>query len=274
MKMGCRDAGGMFRQNVPTVGGLDVPQNSPFPFSKIHFRGRARAAMQKVMVVDDEPQILDVVQKYLMREGFQVTTARDGEAALMAFSAHKPDLVILDLMLPKLDGLEVFKRLRRLSAVPVIMLTAKGEETDRVVGLELGADDYMTKPFSPRELVARVKAVLRRATMGTMLETGERILVRGELRIDPRARAVTVGERNVELTSKEFDLLWFLAAHPGQVFTRAQLLDHVWGYEFYGDESTVTVHIRRLREKIEPDPANPRYLSTVWGVGYKFEKQE
>jgi len=229
--------------------------------------------MQKVLVVDDEPQILDVVSKYLTREGFQIVTARDGDAALTAYHANKPDLVVLDLMLPKVDGLEVFRRLRSASAVPVIMLTAKGEETDRIVGLELGADDYITKPFSPRELVARVKAVLRRATIGTMLETGERTLVRGDLRIDPRERSVTVANRRVELTSKEFDLLWFLASHPGQVFTRTQLLDHVWGYEFYGDSSTVTVHIRRLREKIETDPANPRYLSTVWGVGYKFEKE-
>jgi two-component system response regulator ResD len=229
-------------------------------------------AMQKVLVVDDEPQILEVVTKYLARENFQVTTARDGEEAVSLFQSGKPDLVVLDLMLPKLDGLEVFKRLRAASAVPVIMLTARGEETDRVVGLELGADDYITKPFSPRELVARVKAVLRRATTGTMLETGERTMVRGELRIDPRARSVTVGDKPIELTSKEFDLLWFLASHPGQVFTRSQLLDHVWGYEFYGDSSTVTVHVRRLREKIETDPASPHYLSTVWGVGYKFEK--
>lgn len=228
--------------------------------------------MQKVLVVDDEPQILDVVSKYLTREGFQISIARDGEAALTTFNANKPDLVVLDLMLPKVDGLDVFKRMRSVSAVPVIMLTAKGEETDRIVGLELGADDYITKPFSPRELVARVKAVLRRAMTGTMLQTGERALLRGELRIDPRERSVMVGERLVELTSKEFDLLWFFASHPGQVFTRSQLLDHVWGYEFYGDSSTVTVHVRRLREKIETDPAAPHYLTTVWGVGYKFEK--
>ncbi|MBI4674312.1 MAG: response regulator transcription factor [Chloroflexi bacterium] len=228
--------------------------------------------MQKVLVVDDEPQILDVVTKYLVRDGFQVSMARDGETALAAFNVNKPDLVVLDLMLPKVDGLEVFRRLRTVSAVPVIMLTAKGEEADRIVGLELGADDYITKPFSPRELSARVKAVLRRATIGTVLETGDRVLVRGALRVDPRARSVLAQDKEVELTSKEFDLLWFLAAHPGQVFTRAQLLDHVWGYEFYGDSSTVTVHIRRLREKIEQDPANPHYLSTVWGVGYKFEK--
>lgn len=229
--------------------------------------------MQKVLVVDDEAQILEVVEKYLARDGFQVATARDGEAALSAFNTHKPDLVVLDLMLPKVDGLEVFRRLRSMSAVPVIMLTAKSEESDRVVGLELGADDYITKPFSPRELSARVKAVLRRATTGAMLDTGERTLVRGTLRIDPRARSVSADERAVELTGKEFDLLWFLASHPGQVFTRTQLLDHVWGYEFYGDSSTVTVHMRRLREKIEADPGNPHLLVTVWGIGYKFEKE-
>ncbi len=230
--------------------------------------------MQRVLIVDDEPRILEVVQKYLMREGFQVATARDGEAALSSFSSNNPDLVVLDLMLPKVDGLEVFRRMRARSAVPVIMLTAKGEETDRIVGLELGADDYITKPFSPRELVARVKAVLRRATSGSAVGMGEQPITRGELRIDPRARSVEVQAKGVELTSKEFDLLWVLASHPGQVFTRTQLLDHVWGYEFYGDASTVTVHIRRLREKIEPNSAEPRYLTTVWGVGYKFEKEK
>ncbi len=230
--------------------------------------------MQRVLIVDDEPRILEVVQKYLAREGFQVETAPDGEAALTNFNAHNPDLVVLDLMLPKVDGLEVFRRLRSKSTVPVIMLTAKGEETDRIVGLELGADDYITKPFSPRELVARVKAVLRRASATPLAGAGERPLTRGDLYIDPRARSVELNEKPVELTSKEFDLLWFLASHPGQVFTRTQLLDNVWGYEFYGDASTVTVHVRRLREKIEPDAADPRYITTVWGVGYRFEKEK
>lgn len=230
--------------------------------------------MQRILVVDDEPRILEVVQRYLVREGFQVTTSRDGESALASFNASNPDLIILDLMLPKIDGLEVFRRLRLKSPVPVIMLTAKGEETDRVVGLELGADDYITKPFSPRELVARVKAVLRRVTAGGNPDKDERPMTRGDLRIDPLARSVEAQGKALELTSKEFDLLWFLALHPGQVFTRTQLLDHVWGYEFYGDASTVTVHVRRVREKIEPDPANPRYITTVWGVGYKFEKDK
>lgn len=230
--------------------------------------------MQRVLVVDDEPRILEVVQKYLVREGFQVLTARDGEAALVNLNSQEPDLVVLDLMLPKIDGLEVFRRLRAKSSVPVIMLTAKGEETDRVVGLEMGADDYITKPFSPRELVARVKAVLRRSTAGSMQETADRPISRGDLRIDPRERVVEAHGKPVELTSKEFDLLWFFASHPGQVFTRSQLLDNIWGYEFYGDASTVTVHVRRVREKIEPNPATPRYITTVWGVGYKFEKEQ
>ncbi len=229
---------------------------------------------EHILVVDDEPGILEVVSKYLAREGFQVSTARDGEAAVAAFSSQRPDLVILDVMLPRLDGLEVLRRMRAARPVPVIMLTAKGEETDRVVGLELGADDYIAKPFSPRELVARIKAVLRRAATGSLAAAGAQAIVQGELHIDPRARSVHINDRAVDLTGKEFDLLWFLAQSPGQVFTRAQLLDQVWGYEYYGDASTVTVHVRRLREKIEPDSAEPQYITTVWGVGYKFEREK
>lgn len=226
---------------------------------------------QHIFVVDDEPQILEVLKLYLSREGFRVHTATDGAAALSAFAAHAPDLVVLDLMLPKIDGLEVFKRIRAKCAVPIIMLTAKGDEVDRVLGLELGADDYIVKPFSPREVVARVKNVLRRASP-SLDDPTNHALAYGDLRIDPRTRGVAVGPRKIDLTNKEFDLLYFLAKHPAQVFTRAQLLNQVWGYEFYGDASTVTVHMRRLREKIETDPAEPRYLATVWGVGYKFEK--
>lgn len=228
---------------------------------------------ERILVVDDEPQIREVINRYLEREGFKVTQAADGDAALAQFKAHNPDLIVLDLMLPKTDGLEVFRRIRADKAIPIIMLTAKGEETDRIVGLELGADDYIVKPFSPRELVARVKTVLRRINPIEPLAKAERPVVRGDLRIDPRERTVTLADKPLELTSKEFDLLWFLATHPGQVFTRVQLLDRVWGYEFYGDASTVTVHVRRLREKIEPDPSAPRFVSTVWGVGYKFEKE-
>ena len=228
---------------------------------------------ERILVVDDEPQIREVVNRYLEREGFKVTLAADGQAALAQFKTQGPDLVVLDLMLPKIDGLEVFRRLRAERTVPIIMLTAKGEETDRIVGLELGADDYIVKPFSPRELVARVKTVLRRVSPTEPVAKAERPVVHGELRIDPRERTVSLGTKSLDLTGKEFDLLWFLATHPGQVFSRAQLLDRVWGYEFYGDSSTVTVHVRRLREKIEPDPSAPRFVSTVWGVGYKFEKE-
>ncbi len=227
---------------------------------------------QRILVVDDEPQVVEALKLYLSRDGFRVHTASDGEAALEAFESHPPDLVVLDLMLPKVDGLEVFRRLRAKHATPIIMLTAKGDELDRVLGLELGADDYIVKPFSPREVVARVKNVLRRATSQEQA-TSDKALEFDGLRIDPRTRIVQVGERNVELTSKEFDLLYFLAQYPGQVFTRAQLMDKVWGYDFFGDASTVTVHVRRLREKIEADAAAPRYIATVWGVGYKFEKE-
>jgi DNA-binding response OmpR family regulator len=225
----------------------------------------------RILIVDDEPQILEVLNLYLNREGFRVNTAPDGEAALAAFKREAPDLVLLDLMLPKLNGLEVFKRLRAQSTLPIVMLTARGDELDRILGLELGADDYIVKPFSPREVVARVKNVLRR-TQPLPDAPADKAIISGSLRIDPRTRRVQVDDRPVELTGKEFDLLYFLARNPGQVFTRAQLLDKVWGYEFYGDASTVTVHIRRLREKIEVNPAEPRQLATVWGIGYKFEK--
>jgi DNA-binding response OmpR family regulator len=221
-----------------------------------------------VLVVDDEAMVAEVVGRYLRREGYEVVSAADGAAALEAAQTHRPDLVVLDLMLPKIDGLEVCRRLRARSQVPVIMLTAKGEEMDRIIGLELGADDYLPKPFSPRELVARVKAVLRRANpegqQGDLLEFED-------LTIDPAGRTVRVGLSPVELTAKEFDLLLFLARGRGRVFTREELLDKVWDYEYFGDPGTVTVHVRRLRSKIEHDPARPTHVKTVWGVGYKFE---
>ena len=187
-------------------------------------------SVQHVLVVDDELQVIEVFKLYLRREGFHVATVTDGEMALAAFEAQAPDLVVLDLMLPKIDGLHVFKQLRAKCAVPIIMLTAKGDEIDRVLGLELGADDYIVKPFSPREVVARVKNVLRRAAPS---EDSESALTYGELRIDPRTRGVQVGSRKIDLTGKKFDLLYFLAKHPEQVFTRAQLLDQVWGYKFF-----------------------------------------
>ncbi|MCH8826082.1 MAG: response regulator transcription factor [Chloroflexi bacterium] len=226
-------------------------------------------ATQHILVVDDDPTISDVVARYLRGDGFDVAVALDGQAALDQANETYPDLVVLDLMLPKVDGLEVCRRLRALGNVPIIMLTAKGEEMDRLLGLNLGADDYMTKPFSPRELVARVKAVLRRTA--AMPEPYEGDTLRfDELSINPLTRQVVAAGKDVELTAKEFDVLLYLAQHPKQVFSREQLLNDVWDYLYAGDTSTVTVHIRRLREKIERDPARPRFIQTVWGVGYKF----
>jgi DNA-binding response OmpR family regulator len=231
--------------------------------------GRIAVAHGRVLVVDDEAMVTEVVGRYLQREGFDVDLATDGEAALRLARERHPDLIVLDLMLPKIDGLEVCRSIRRDSDVPIIMLTAKGEEMDRILGLELGADDYVVKPFSPRELLARIKAVLRRGTRAP-LESGDALRF-GELRINPKTRVVEVRDQRAALTAKEFDLLYFLASAPGQVFTRDQLMDHVWDFAYAGDASTVTVHIRRLREKIEPDPERPTFLKTVWGVGYKFE---
>jgi DNA-binding response OmpR family regulator len=225
----------------------------------------------RVLVVDDEPIVREVLSRYLAREGFDVEAAEDGERALSAVERARPDVVILDLMLPRVDGLEVFRRMREAMAAPlpaVIMLTAKGEETDRIVGLELGADDYVTKPFSPREVVARVRAVLRRTAPAGEPPPALRF---GDLEIDAERREVRVGDQAVHLTRKEFDLLHLLVSNPGIVFTRLQLLERVWDFAWDGDSSTVTVHIRRLREKIEGDPSRPRHLVTVWGVGYRFE---
>ena len=229
------------------------------------------AVHERILVVDDEAIVTEVVQRYLVREGFDVTLARDGQAALEAARREGPDLIVLDLMLPKLDGLEVCRTLRRESKVPIIILSAKDEESDKILGLGLGADDYVAKPFSPRELVARIQAVLRRA-QASVPEPGDQ-LRHGDMKINPRGRTVEVAGRSADLTAKEFDLLYFLARNPGQVFSREQLLDQVWDYEFVGDASTVTVHVRRLREKIEADPVRPRFVKTIWGVGYKFEPQ-
>jgi DNA-binding response OmpR family regulator len=221
-----------------------------------------------VLVVDDEPTIGEVVSRYLERAGYETRVAEDGLEALDAVAERAPDLIVLDLMLPGLDGLEVMRRVRaedRSSAI--ILLTAKGEESDRIIGLRLGADDYVVKPFSPAELVARVDAVLRRVdTVGS----DEPPLRFGELEIDPAARRVRVGDAEPALTAREYDLLLFLARHPGRAFTRNELMDHVWQYAFYTDTSTVTVHIRRLRAKLEPEPETPRWIETVWGVGYRF----
>ncbi|MBN1963387.1 MAG: response regulator transcription factor [Anaerolineae bacterium] len=233
---------------------------------------------QTILVVDDEPTIREVVRKYLEQEGFRVIEAETGPAALDCLQNQPPDLIVLDIMLPGMDGLAITRvvrdptnpaTLQTQGDVPIILLTARGEEIDRLVGFEVGADDYVVKPFSPRELVHRVRAVLRRHGGGSPGD--DRPLSFGDVRIDPRSRQVTVRGDSVSLTAKEFDLLWFLARHPRQVFSREQLLDQVWGYEFVGDASTVTVHIRRLREKIEADPGNPMTILTVWGVGYKLE---
>ncbi len=221
------------------------------------------------MVVDDDTTVSEIVARYLEREGYRVEAVADGERALARIGADPPDLVVLDIMLPGVDGLEVCRRLRATTDVPIIMLTARGEETDRVTGLERGADDYVTKPFSPRELTARVRSVLRRAAAPPVAEPAV-VLEAGDLAADVPARELRRGGEVVALTAREFELLVFLMRHPRQVFGRTELLEHVWGYT-YGDTSTVTVHVRRLREKVEDDPRRPRHLATVWGVGYRFE---
>lgn len=226
---------------------------------------------QRVLVVDDDQTVADVVTRYLEREGFAVEAVGDGPGALARAAAAAPDLVVLDLMLPGLDGLEVCRRLRQMAPFPIIMLTALGEESDRVTGLEFGADDYIAKPFSPRELVARAKAVLRRAGSAPVQAAADtEILNAGEISVDMRAREVRVGGELASLTVLEFDLLTFFMRNTRRALRREELLDNVWGFGF-GDTSTVTVHVRRLREKVEPDPTRPRHITTVWGVGYRFD---
>ena len=225
------------------------------------------STMTTVLVVDDEPIVREVVVRYLQREGYTTLEASDGERARIMLEAQKPDLVVLDVMLPGTDGLELCRWIRSRSELPVILLTARGEEADRIVGLELGADDYVTKPFSPRELAARVRTVLRRAA--SPAETSARLSF-GGLVLDAGTREVRRAGEELKLTAKEFDLLWFLASHPRKVFSRDQLMSRVWGYEAALDTGTVTVHVRRLREKIEERPSHPRFLQTVWGRGYRF----
>jgi two-component system, OmpR family, response regulator ResD len=222
-----------------------------------------------VLVVDDEPTIGEIVSRYLQRSGYETRVAADGPQAIAAVASQRPDLIVLDLMMPGMDGLEVMRRVRERAErrTAIILLTAKGEESDRVIGLRLGADDYVVKPFSPAELVARVDAVLRRVDT---VADHEPALVFDGLEIDPGGRRVMAAGEEVVLTQREFELLAFLARHPGQAFSRDELMDHVWGHAFYSDTSTVTVHVRRLRTKIEPDPEVPRHLETVWGVGYRF----
>jgi len=223
--------------------------------------------MTTVLVVDDEPIVREIVVRYLERDGYATLEAEDGEIARALLERDQADLVVLDVMLPGTDGLELCRWIRSRSELPVILLTARGEEADRIVGLELGADDYVTKPFSPRELAARVRSVLRRSS--PLSQAGEHLVFDG-LELDADAREVRTAARPLKLTAKEFDLLWFLASHPRKVFSRDQLMSSVWGYEAALDTGTVTVHIRRLREKIEQTPSRPRFLETVWGVGYRF----
>lgn len=225
------------------------------------------AAPQSVLVVEDDSTVAEVLTGYLEREGYRVAVAGDGLTALSILGVFDPDLVVLDLVLPNLNGLEVLERLRERSTTPVIVLTAKGEEGERVAGLEQGADDYVPKPFSPRELVARVRAVLRRSTPEP---EGPAVLHAGPIVLDTRARQLWMADEEVPLTAREHDLLAFLLRHPRRAFRREQLLEAVWGYTI-GDTSTVTVHIRHLREKIEADPSAPRVLRTIWGVGYRFD---
>jgi DNA-binding response OmpR family regulator len=221
-----------------------------------------------VLVVDDEPIVRDVVVRYLRREGFTTLEAGDGDAARRMIESSEPQLVVLDVMLPGVDGLELCRWIRGRSELPVILLTARGEEADRIVGLELGADDYVTKPFSPRELAARVRTVLRRTNGSAPVE--ERLCF-GDVELDGASRTVTKAGAGVTLTVKEFDLLWFLASHPRHVFSRDQLMDRVWDYAAAIDTGTITVHVRRLRQKVETDPAHPMHLKTVWGSGYRLD---
>jgi DNA-binding response OmpR family regulator len=228
----------------------------------------------RILVVEDEASVADILRLYLTRAGFEVSVVLDGKKALERLQEQLPSLLILDLMLPGMDGWEITRWLRERSELPIILLTARKEEVDRIAGLELGADDYVVKPFSPQEVVSRVRAVLRRSRPKEGEEGGSRAdsaLVFGDLIIDPQTRLVTVNREERSLTAREFDLLYLLARHPRQVYTRDQLLERVWEETEYIDPGTVTVHVRRLREKIESDPANPRHVQTVWGVGYRFE---
>ncbi len=225
----------------------------------------------KVLVVDDERTLVKALKFNLEKEGFRVEEAYNGEEALRKVAEVEPDIIVLDLMLPGLDGFEVCRQVRKKLDTPIIMLTARGDDIDKVLGLELGADDYLTKPFNPRELVARIKAILRRSV--NREEGVKKLIEIGGLQIDLLQHRVRLNDKEIELTSKEFALLSFLASNAGRVYSREQLLEQVWGYNYYGDARTVDVHIRHLREKIEKDPGNPELIITVWGTGYKFREE-
>jgi DNA-binding response OmpR family regulator len=230
---------------------------------------------QTILVADDETNITDVCRRYLEREGYKVLVANDGIQALQLWQVHQPHFIILDLMMPGKNGWQVCDEIRAKQEVPIIMLTARGDEPDRLLGLTMGADDYITKPFSPRELVLRVKNILRRSQMNaaqTKAAVFEELVFEG-ISIHPEQRRVSLYNKDIELTAKEFDVLYLLACHPNQVFSRNQLLNKVWDIDFEGDTTTVTVHIRRLREKIETNPSEPMFIKTVWGIGYKFAEK-
>ena len=226
---------------------------------------------QTVLIADDDAQIRELLELYLVKEGFAVEQAADGAEAILKAQQLKPDLIVLDIMMPVLDGMEVCRQVRKFSRVPVIMLTARVEDEDRIMGLELGADDYVAKPFNPRELIARIKAVLRRAQGNEPVAAGVDVLNFSNLRINRSEYVATAAGNTVQLTAKEMDLLWHLASHPGRVFSREQLLESVWGYEYFGDTRTVDTHIKRLRHKLGVQEDSPWDIKTVWGVGYKFE---
>lgn len=230
---------------------------------------------KKILIVDDEKEICELIRDYLIKEGFEVILANDGEQGLEYYRQHKPLLIILDVMLPKIDGMEICRIVRSESLVPIIMLSAKKSDVDKILGLGFGADDYISKPFSPRELVARVKAHLRRYKMlSSKINDNDHLLRYGELEIDKKGYNVYVSGKKVDLAAKEFEVLLHLALHPHQVFTRDQIFEKIWGYNEFGDISTITVHIRKIREKIESNPSSPKYIKTVWGVGYKFDGGE
>lgn len=225
---------------------------------------------EKVLIVDDEPTIVEFVRINLEKAGFQVLSAGDGETALELAASEQPDVIVLDIMLPGKDGFEVCRELRRTTAVPIIMLTARDDDIDKILGLELGADDYLTKPFNPRELVARIKAILRRVDRSH--KNNSKVITRGRIQLDLDRHQVLAGGKLVDLTPKEFELLELLMKSPGRVFSREILLERLWGYDFFGDSKTIDVHIRRLREKVEEDPSSPTHILTVWGIGYKFRE--
>ncbi|MGW3313740.1 response regulator transcription factor [Streptomyces sp. NPDC001073] len=250
---------------------MQQPQERPGKAGRVEDTGEpGGVGGARVLVVDDDPTVAEVVSGYLDRAGYIVERAEDGPQALARADAHWPDLVVLDLMLPGMDGLEVCRRIRGRGPVPVIMLTARGDEDDRILGLEVGADDYVTKPFSPRELVLRVDSVLRRSRTPVGSPAP---LNAGGLAVDPAARRASKDGVPLSLTHREFDLLAFFLRHPGRVYGREDLMREVWGWDF-GDLSTVTVHVRRLRGKVEDDPGRPRYIQTVWGIGYRFDPQQ